>query len=527
MAINVLADTLQSSRVRNRRTTWIFCIIAALAVLICALHGLGMDVDSTAYLATAINLAHGHGLTAIGGTPFTVFGPALPSFVSVGVRLGMSAQAADLILNALSAVLTVILGRILLKRHVSNSRLVLAGSVFIAIGWPLVQVTSLAITEPLTIVVLLVLIIVLEDFNETRQPIVSLVAVVVLLNLAFFLRYAGLAFIPTTAFVVFIARRNTDSLYRRTTSASAVVALGLLGPCLWMIRNHAIDGSLLGRRYPSIFGVATVAHQYVLAIAKLFLPGPDIFEVVVFVAVVLATGLALRFVYRAGAGGVSAFVRRLGSWAVLLYVCITYVLYIYAAELSTKIDPVDSRFLAPIYIPCVILVVGLIESVLSNSSLSDNSKQLTKRALLLFLCVQVLITCALVGDFAIEGRDFTSSAWRTSPLVTAAKSFGKATFIYTNNPSGLWARLGGDDIRALPTSIAHAREFLSCPGVRIVYFTQSGGVYYGDSTSVTADISTVKLSTLKKVSTLEPIFSNNQGEILRVDTAGVGRTHCP
>lgn len=78
MAINVLADTAQSSRDRDRRATWFFCIISALAVLVCAVHGLGMDTDSTAYLVSGANLAHGRGLTGIGGTPFTLLDRLCP-----------------------------------------------------------------------------------------------------------------------------------------------------------------------------------------------------------------------------------------------------------------------------------------------------------------------------------------------------------------------------------------------------------------------------------------------------------------
>jgi hypothetical protein len=526
MAIDVLADASPSSRVRDRRATWLFCIIAALAVLICAFRGLGMDVDSTAYLASGANLAHGHGLTGIGGTPFTLFGPALPSFVAVGVLVGLSAQTAALIVNVLSAVLTVIVGRILLKRHVSDPRLIVAGSVFIAIGWPLIQVTSLAIPEPITVVVLLLLVLVLEEFNQTRRPVVSLAAMVGLLNLAFFLRYANLAFIPVAVLVVFFARRNTDDLLRRSSSAAVVLVLSLLGPCLWMLRNHGVDGSLLGPRYKPIFGVATVGHQYVLAIAKLFLPGPNLFEDLVFVVVVVATGTALRLVYLAGPGGASAFIRRLAPWAVLLLVCVFYAVYLYAAELATKIDPVDSRLLVPIYIPCVILLIGLAEAVLSHSSLSDKSKLLMRRALLLFVCVQVVISFALIGDFALKGRDFTSTAWRTSTLVTAAKPSNDETSLYTNNPQGLWARLGDDRIYLLPTTVAKARKDLSCPGVRVVFFSQGGGTYYGDSSNVTEDSSPISLKTLKSNLTVKPLFSSAEGELFRVASDAAGRSHC-
>lgn len=525
MAINQLENTPQPSMVGDRRVAWLLCLVAALAVLICAFHGLGMDEDSTAYLSAGVNLAHGRGLTGIGGTPYTLFGPALPSFVSLGVRMGVSAQAADLFLNMVSAVLTVILGRILLKRHVSDSRLVLAGSVFVAIGWPLLQVTSLALPEPLTIVVLLLLVLLLEDFNETSHPVVSLGTIAVLLNLAFFLRYASSAFIPVSVFVVFIGRKSIDSLPKRTLNALSLTLLAVLGPCLWVLRNHSVDGSLLGPRYPPLFSVATIAYQYVLAIGKFILPGPNAFEIVVFVAAVLATSVAIRLVYVTIPGGLFEFLRRLGPWAVLLYVCVSYAIYLYAAELSTKIDPVDSRFLVPIYVPCVVLIVGLLDSVFSRSSLDGRSKLLGKRALQLYLGVQVLISCALVGDFAINGREYSSTAWRTSSLVTAAKSLAGAKAIYTNNAAGLWARLGGDKIYALPTTEIQARSSLSCPGVRVVYFTQNAGNYGDDSSKVTGSIFSVNLKLLTSKLGMSPIFTSDQGDILKAASV-VGHRDC-
>ncbi len=523
--MKVLTKTSESSRNRERRATWLLCVTAAVAVLICAKNGLGMDVDSTDYLAAAVNLANGHGLIGIGDTPFTLFGPALPSFVSVGVRLGMSAQVADLILNVVSAVLTVILGRILLQRHVSNSRLVLAGSIFIAVGWPLLQVTSLALTEPLTVVVLLLLVLVLEDFDGTRYPMASLGIIVILLNLAFFLRYAGMAFIPMSVFVVFIGRKYADSVFRRILSSLAVVFLALVGPFLWMLRNHSVDGTFLGPRYPSAFDARTVANQFVLAVAKLFLPGPAIFEYLVFVTVVLATALALRLVYNGGDRGLDTFIRRLAPWAILLYACITYVIYLYAAELFTQIDPIDSRLLVPIYVPCVVLVVGLVESVLSRSSLSSNWKRPAKQALVVFTCIQVLITCVLLGDFATKGRDFTSSAWRTSPLVIAAKSSARTATFYTNNVPALWARIGDKNTFQLPASVTRLRGLLLCSDVRIVYFTQAEESN-GNSGTVSGDTSSMKLSTLKSNLNLKEIFSNNQGEILRGASGGGGKGHC-
>jgi hypothetical protein len=208
-------------------------------------------------------------------------------------------------------------------------------------------------------------------------------------------------------------------------------------------------------------------------------------------------------------------------------VCAFYAVYLYAAELATKIDPVDSRLLVPIYIPCVILLIGLAEAVLSHSSLSDTSKLLTRRALLLFVCVQVVISCALVGDFALKGRDFTSTAWRTSTLVTAAaKESNGATSFYTNNTQGLWARLGDDHIYLLPTSATKARRDLSCPGVRAVFFSGNGGTYYGDSSNVTAGSSPIGLNTLKSNMTVKPLFSSAQGELFRVASGSTGRTPC-
>jgi hypothetical protein len=276
-----------------------------------------------------------------------------------------------------------------------------------------------------------------------------------------------------------------------------------------------------------LFSVSTVAYQYVLAIGKMFLPGPSAFEVLVFIIAALSTGLALRLVYDTVPGGLREFLRRLGPWAVLTYVCVSYVIYLYAAELSTKIDPIDSRLLVPIYVPCIILIVGLLESVFTRSALSDSSVRLTKRALKLFICIQVLISCALVVDFALEGREYTSTAWRTSSLVTTARSMAGATIIFTNNAAALWARLGGNKIHALPTSLTQARSSLSCPGVRVVYFTQGYGKYFDDSSKVTGEQSAVNLQVLTSKLDLAPIFRSDQGEILRTVIGVVGHRDCP
>lgn len=492
---------------RDRRITWCLCVIAAAAVLACAFRGVGMDQDSTSYLSAAINLANGRGLTGFGGTAFTLFGPAYPAFVAAGIRLGLSAEVSALALNVVSAVLTVILGRVILKRHVSDARLIFAGSVLLAIGWPLLQVTSLTIPEPITVVALLALVLLLEDFGESVHPLISLFAVIFLLNLAFFLRYANLAFIPVAILVVFFSRKNSG-LLRRLSYGAILALLALLGPCLWMIRNHSVDGSLLGPRSPSEFGVATVAHQYVLAIAKLFLPGPSAFEDVIFVAVVALMGTALHMVYVAEQRSMKIFLNRLRSWSVLLLMCVFYALYLYAAELSTSIDPVDSRLLVPIYVPCMILIIGLIDAVFRHRSLRPKQEEVARRALALFLVIQVLISFALIGDFAIKGRDLASTPWRTSSLVTAVRKLEGEASIYTNEPDDLWARLGKENIYPLPSSLTGVQKDLTCHGVLLVYFTHGPPAYENS-------ITVVKLSALESDAQARLIYADDQGKVFR------------
>ncbi len=502
------ASEASSPSAQDRRITWYLCLIAAAAVLSCAFHGIGMDQDSTGYLSAATNLAHGRGLVGFGGTAFTLFGPAFPAFVAAGIRLGLTPEVSAVALNVVSAILTVILGRVILKRHVSDARLIFAGSVLLAIGWPLIQVTSLAVPEPMTVVVLLALALILEDFDKTDHPAISLCVVILLLNLSFFLRYANLAFIPVAILVVFFSRKNGSRVFQRLLYSTILTLLALLGPCLWMIRNHSVDGSLLGPRSPSVFGVATVAHQYVLAIAKLFLPGPSVFEDAVFVVVVILMGIALRLIYLAEQRSVMIVLDRIRSWSVLLLMCVIYAVYLYAAELSTSIDPIDARLLVPLYVPCMILIIGVIDAVFRHDTLSPEHALLASRALALFLAVQVLISCALIGDFASKGRDLTSIAWRTSPLVAAANKLARTAPIYTNEPADLWARLGKENIYPLPSSLARVRKDLACPGILVVYFTHGPPSYENA-------ISVVGLSALKSDTPTRLILADDQGEVLR------------
>jgi hypothetical protein len=260
-----------------RNPTLIVACLSALAAvtatLIATTRGPGLDPDSADYLSSGLNLAQGHGLRTFTGTLLTLFPPGLPAVVALGHWLGISAEWTVRLFNAGAFAGAVCLGFLLLKRHVQSRLLVAASTALLAISLPLLYVSQMAWTEPAFIVICLGFILVLERLVATPRTVSWLVAAAVLVWAAFMFKYAGLALIPAGALTLLLARRRSG--WRSAlTSTGAFVALSAVVPVAWMVRNHSVDGTLMGYRAPSTDGPLFVAWRVAVVLGEWVIPIP-------------------------------------------------------------------------------------------------------------------------------------------------------------------------------------------------------------------------------------------------------------
>lgn len=222
-------------------------VVSIAGTLIGTRGGPGLSYDSINYLSAGLNLESGHGLQNYSHQTMTVFAPAFSVVIATGVRLGLGAEWTVRLVNAGAFAVALVLGFMLLREHVRDRSLKICCTVLVVATLPLLQMAEMALTEPVFIVICLAFILVLERSLSSDRQRYYVVAAALLAWAAFMFRYAGLALLPAGTLVILVGLRRNG--FRRAASlASAFIALAAVGSLIWMARNYAVDGTVLGAR---------------------------------------------------------------------------------------------------------------------------------------------------------------------------------------------------------------------------------------------------------------------------------------
>jgi hypothetical protein len=252
-------------------------------------------------------------------------------------------------------------------------------------------------------------------------------------SLGILTRYAGLSLVcvPLTAALV-----SDRPMRRRLLLAVAGLALSLLAPALWLIRNAVLTGSATNRQWVFVsFSLSWWEATWKIA-ESWFVPGrvlhfidsleapPGVtlaFGVVIVFGLLLASRTALAR---------QAPAQRL-AWVPVLVWIPSHLLGIYLSSLISYPGPdVNSRTLAPVYVATIALVAGVLGVAASGGS------RLTR-------VLAVVIAASLLGFKAyaardsvtrllIDGQGYTSAGWSRSETVRALRALDPEV-LYSND----------------------------------------------------------------------------------------------
>ncbi len=400
-------------------------LVSAVAVLVASRRGLGVIHDSTLYLSSGTSLADGNGLRSYLGD-LTLFPPGLPAVIAVGSWLGVSPDAWLRGFNALCAAATVWLTAWLLRRHLHSVVVASVATAFVALSWAMLVADEWVMSEPPFLVVTLAFLLVLETAVRapSRAAIVGLCAIV---WAAFLLRYSGLAFIPV-GMMAFV-------LVGRRWRAMAAFAIGsLVVPVLWMLRNRAVDGNLMGPRGVSEFGVVDTVRHSLATVGQWLLPftfqstGHEVLGVIALTTVV----------------GLFVWLLRRGEGRALLALASFVVIYagwMATAQLTTDIVALDSRLLIPVLLPLVVIVAVEVETVISvaPASWARPIRYVGIATAVVLLVVQGGLMARAVRYSTQNGIGFALAEWTETPVNVAVRSLPADASLYSNDPYQLWA----------------------------------------------------------------------------------------
>jgi hypothetical protein len=310
----------------------------------------------------------------------------------------------------------------------------------------------MAWSEPLFIVLCLAFLLVLSQVWDRRHLSGGDVAVLVGLgSAAFLIRYVGLTLVLVGGLVMLARLRPLDrrALTRVATFglASAVV------PIAWMLRNRAADGSLLGKylgeRAASQDSPRGVAVDTLSTLGEMALPVGDLANRPL---VLLGSATVLL-----GLGGLVLALRAHRPRGALLCCAIftlVYATYLISAALWTSFEPINVRYVAPIFVPGVVVAAAGVEAL--HERLSRPASRAAIGALTLgVIAIQLVASIGDARDGAADGIGFNRPAVTTAAIAEQAEQLlgdGDAV-VYSNLPHGLWAATRIQPIRWAPREV--------------------------------------------------------------------------
>ena len=398
-------STTEDAPVRTRdRFTLLIVVLAGLGtahILVrTATYGAAFGIDSTYYLATAINILAGEGWRDFRGAPLITWPPLFPLLLAAFGWVGIDPMAAGRFINAAAFGLTILVAGCWLRSNLRSQWLGLAATLIIAVSLPLGNWAASFMTESLFVLLTLLVLVQLASFLH-RQTALSLGSAAVCTALAALLRYPGVVLIGSGVLLLGLLARRKHALIFGAVSSLPLLAV--------LARNWATTGNLThatGRRTGEVESLPNALREGVKVLRDWVVPqnAPD--GVAYLLGLTLAAvGLAsvtvilrARRMYRAG-------VCPLEAGAPFGVFALIYLVFIVAiVPFDDDVIPCYSRLLLPVYVPLLLTAVMLLDRF------SVHYRRRVAVALGLAALV-LLATLAHVGYSARENLRLTAQVW--------------------------------------------------------------------------------------------------------------------
>jgi hypothetical protein len=392
-------------------------------------YGMGLTPDSVTYVNGARSLAAGAGYTA-SGHAITDFPPGYSWVLSLGEHAGIHAVDAARGLSVVALAATIILGYVLLCRHVRSEGVRAAATVSIGCSAVLLEIYEKALSEHLFLPVLLVFVLVAEEVLTRPRHGIPAGAMLLLAWVAFYLRYAGVVLIAVGALVVLVAawRRGPWSAIAR---AAGFTIAGLSVPLVWMVRNLQAGSGALGPRAgasASIFtNVSRVANELSTWVGTDATPS-------------ILRRAVLVVVFGAVAAGVVALVSSDG-WSAreerlllpLASLVVIYVVYLVGSASVVAFAAINTRLLVPVFVPVVVLAAWFFERLRVVVRRESVRRAITAVALA-WVGISVVWFVARAVDSAQHGAGgYASPRWHDSQLMREVPHLDLSIPTYSND----------------------------------------------------------------------------------------------
>ena len=403
-----------------------------LGIILCTPGGIGIYSDSVVYVGVARNLLRAEGLTYFDDNgqmaPITHYAPLYPLMVSGLGLAGIDPLEGVRWLNALLFASNIILAGWIVFASTHSVAASVAASFLTATAFPMVQIHSTALTEPLCLFLGFIgLFLIAQHINGSKQWMLYLSALSIALSSL--TRYAGLIFVLTgTAALICL---NTWHWKRKLICASLFLISSALPVLAWVIRNKLSAGNAVNRTFavhlPGIKDLATAVDAVCLWFFPVTLLGEAIWPrlLILLVGIGVLSWSATKMVLLNS---------RLHQICVVSIV--GYAAFIFASRcLLDAAIPLDTRMLSPAYFAAMIIVVSAVW--VGRTRALTNMSPLGRFSIYLVFMLSTLQAIPAMAWLKISyttGIGLAAKGWKDSESMRFIGRLDATIPIYTNAP---------------------------------------------------------------------------------------------
>jgi 4-amino-4-deoxy-L-arabinose transferase-like glycosyltransferase len=407
-------------------------VMGFLGIILCTPGGTGIYSDSVVYVGVARNLLRGAGVTYFDDNgqmaPVTHYAPLYPMMVSGLGLAGIDPLEGVRWLNALLFASNIILAAWIVFASTHSVAASVAASFLTATAFPMVQIHSTALTEPLCLFLgFFGLYLLAQYINGSKRGMLYLSALSIALSSL--TRYAGLIFVLTgTAALICL---NTWHWKRKLIRASLFLILSALPLLAWVIRNKLSAGNAVNRTFavhlPGIKDLVSALEAVCLWLFPVTLLGEAIWPRLLILLVVIG-------VLSWSATKMVLLNSRLHQICVLFIVGYAAFIFVSRSLLDAAI-PLDTRMLAPAYFAAMIIVVsavwvGRTKALPTMSPLGRFSIYVV----FTLSALQAIPAMAWIKISYTSGVGLAAKGWKYSESMRFVGRLDATTPVYTNAP---------------------------------------------------------------------------------------------
>ncbi len=428
------------------RINLLFLVLGLVGVVINLIatspFGSGLSPDSIGYIAAARNLVAGKGFSWYNGSPMDLWPPLYPTLLAIVDRIfEMDALQSVRIVNALVFGLIIYFtGRLFFKYLTSFPLLAILGTIYVLLSNSLFSVSVMAWSEPLFILFVILFLFSLDTYEEDKT---SFAMTCLLAILACLTRYSGVTFIMSGIIIFwFLGTKNIKIRLKTGILFCCIAAFPL---ALWLIRNKIVCGTIAGYRESAN---NTVFNNLILMGSTLIqclfpykLLSTFQFQWVIVLTIIILLGLFISLFL---AVNLQQLKPKLGKISPVVIFTIFYLGFQIITSTCIDLDPIDNRFVSPVFVPSVLIILFIIQlavEIWQAKFISPKINRLLTVILATLLILPLHNTITNIKYLRYQGgKGYNSQIWRQSAMINYLQSHPLPTgvFIYSNDPYVLY-----------------------------------------------------------------------------------------